>query len=140
LQRHPELQVEIITTMRLADIIDLRLDLAIAVGALPDSSFAARALGYGQFVTVAAPAYLESAGLPRSPQELLQHRCVGYTRPDGRESPWEFSDHAIDVQAALRSDDMHHLAAMSVAGAGIAHLPLFVVARDLEAGRLLRLL
>ncbi len=69
---------------------------------------------------------------------------MAYTRPDGREDPWNFKASEgplqIEPRAAVRSDDMHHLAAMAVAGLGIAHLPMFVVGEHLANGRLERLL
>lgn len=149
LAEHPRLRVEIVSTMRLADLQDRRLDVAIAVGALPDSSFTARPLGYGQFVTCAAPRYLERAGVPQSPDELAHHRLLTWLRPDGREAPWIFCadaqdgeahEEALVVEGHVRSDDMHHLGAMACAGLGLANLPLFVVAHELEAGRLRRVL
>ncbi|MFS2162894.1 LysR family transcriptional regulator [Variovorax sp. Varisp62] len=131
LARHPKLRIEIVSTMRLSDVFDLGLDVAIAVGALPDSSLVARPLGYGQFVTVAAPGcFAKPATRP--------------SRPDGREDPWNFTTPEgplqIAARADVRSDDMHHLAAMAVAGLGVAHLPMFVVGEHLANGRLERLL
>ncbi|MDP9604974.1 UNVERIFIED_ORG: DNA-binding transcriptional LysR family regulator [Variovorax paradoxus] len=144
LARHPKLRIEIVSTMLLSDIFDLGLDVAIAVGALPDSSLVARPLGYGQFVTVAAPACFGGRPPPSRPEELLAHQCLAYTRPDGREESWNFKTPEgplqIETRADVRSDDMHHLAAMAVAGLGIAHLPMFVVNEHIASGRLERLL
>ncbi|SEF30332.1 LysR family transcriptional regulator [Variovorax sp. NFACC27] len=144
LARHPKLRIEIVSTMLLSDIFDLGLDVAIAVGALPDSSLVARPLGYGQFVTVAAPACFGGRSRPSRPEELLAHQCLAYTRPDGREESWNFKTPEgplqIETRADVRSDDMHHLAAMTVTGLGIAHLPMFVVNEHIASGRLDRLL
>ena len=142
--RHPKLRIEIVSTMLLSDIFDLGLDVAIAVGALPDSSLVARPLGYGQFVTVAAAACFGGRPRPSRPEELLAHQCLAYARPDGREESWNFKTPEgplqIETRADVRSDDMHHLAAMAVAGLGIAHLPMFVVNEHIASGRLDRLL
>ncbi len=142
---HPKLRVDLVSTMHASDIVDLGLDLAIVVGPLPDSSFVARPLGHGQFVTVASPAYLAKAGTPRSPDELASgHRALTFVRPDGRDAPFSFgpgeNPRAITVEGQIRSDDMHHLAAMATLGLGVAQLPLFVVAREIEAGTLVRIL
>jgi DNA-binding transcriptional LysR family regulator len=130
--------------MQLSDVFDRDLDVAIAAGALPDSSLVARPLGHGQFVTVAAPACFGEMPRPSRPDELHCHRCVTYTRPDGREEPWNFETQEAPVQiephASLRSDDMHHIIAMAIAGLGIAQLPMFVIASHLADGRLERLL
>lgn len=143
-RKHPRLRVEIVTTQKLSQFIEAGLDLAIAVGDLPDSSFVARPLGYGQMVTVAAPAYLDEQGTPADPAALAGHRCLAFTRPDGREAPWSFvtadGTLAFEPNAAFRADEMHHLLVMAVAGLGLAQLPLFVVAPALASGELVRLL
>jgi len=142
-EQHPRLRVEIVSTMRLSDLVDRGLDLMIAVGALPDSSFAARPLGTGRFVTVASPRYLARRGEPSAVDDLLRHEALTFARADGREDPWFFSDggpRALTPASVATSDDMHHLAAMAVAGAGIAQLPQFVVEEHLVARRLQRLL
>lgn len=134
---HPRLCLELVSTMRPADLVDRRLDFLIVVGPLPDSSFVARPLGYGQFVTVAAP----STRAPKRLADLVNHPWLVYTRPDGRDAPFVFDSGPVEPgEVAARSDDMHHLAALAIAGAGIAQLPLFTVARELEAGTLIRLL
>jgi DNA-binding transcriptional LysR family regulator len=141
---HPDIRVELVSTMRLTDVVDLGLDLAIIVGELPDSSLLARPLGYGEFVVVASPAYLAHAGTPHAPEDLAEHRCLAYARPDGRDAPWMFRDgdstRFVGVTGKLRSDDMHHLAAMATVGLGVAQLPLFAVARAIDDGSLRRIL
>lgn len=138
--RHPDLELEIVSTMRLADLVDRGLDLVITVGDVPDSSFLTRPLGRGQFVVVAAPAYLKAHSPPRTPRDLAKHTCLGYVAPDQRLTPFFFSTGPVTVDAPIRSDEMHHLAAFAEAGLGIAQLPLFVVNDALAAGRLVRLL
>ena len=137
---HPELAFELVSTMRAQDLVDRGLDLVIVVGELPTSSFVARALGWGQFVTVASPGYATAHGAPRQPSDLARHTCLGWMAPDGRIAPWHYDSGPVAVDAPLRSDEMHHLAAMAVAGLGVAQLPLFVVADAIEAGRLVRLM
>jgi DNA-binding transcriptional LysR family regulator len=143
LARHPKLRVEMVTTMRLSDVVDRGLDLAIVVGPLPDSNLAARPLGYGQFVTVAAPALL-GAGAPDGPGDLDRFPLLGWLRPDGRTEAWRFrqanKETLREPRPVVASDDMHHLAALAEAGLGVAHLPMFAVAAGLHAGLLVRLL
>lgn len=145
LVRHPKLRVELKTLLRLNDFMESGLDCAIAVGDLPDSSLAARPLGHGIFVTVASPAYLQAEGTPATIDDLSRHRRIGFTRPDGREAPWMFSDGSggvreWDPQGQVRTDEMHHLGACAAAGLGIAQVPFFVIAAELASGRLVRLL
>jgi len=141
---HPDLRVDLVTTMRPSDVVERGLDIAIIVGPLPDTTLAARPMGYGQFVTVAAKAYLDSRGVPSTPADLSSHRCLGWLRPDGRVQSWLFrsgaEEYEIDPQVAGASEDMHHLAAMAEAGAGVCHVPMFAVANRLKTGSFVRLL
>jgi DNA-binding transcriptional LysR family regulator len=142
--KHPNLRVEIVSTMHASELVERALDLVIAVGPIVDSSFVAQPLGVGQFVTVAAPGYLSRAGTPATPAEVARHACLVYTASDGRPVPWAFAFEdevrSVAVDAAVRSDEMHHLAALAAAGLGIAQLPLMAIADDVAAGRLMRLL
>lgn len=140
LAEHPGLRVEVVSTMRAADIVERRLDLAIVVGPLPDSSFVARPMGYGQFGTFASPAYVARHDAPTNPEDLMSHACLGYSQPDGRDAPFVFRTGELRPPCIARSDDMQHLAAMAVEGLGVAQLPVFAVARELEASRLVRIL
>lgn len=144
LERHPRLRVDVVTTMRPADIVERGLDFMIVVGPLADSSLVARPLGYGQFVTVASPAYLAKAARLAECADLAMHRCLAFLRADGRQDDWNFlrdgEPQAMEVNASARSDDMHHLASMAVAGAGVAQLPMFLVAQALARGELARVL
>ena len=88
--------------------------------------------------------YLARRGTPKSPADLVTHACLAYTRPDGRDAPFLFGAEEplelVRVAGPIRSDDMHHLAAMAVAGIGVAQLPHFAVARELETKTLIRIL
>lgn len=138
---HPDLAIEIVSTMVVSDLVDRGLDLVIAVGELPPSSFLTRPLGWGQFVVVASAAYLKAHREPKVASDLDGHACIGYVAPDGRVVPWMFAGNTmLPIEPSIRSDDMHHIAAMAAAGLGIAQLPLFVVTQDIEVGRLRRLL
>lgn len=144
LEAHPGLRIEIVSTMRVADIVDRGLDLAIAVGELPDSSFLSRPLGAGHFVTVASPRYLKRAGTPKTPDDLATHQCLTYVMLDGREAPWMFrgedGTRLVPVEGHLRSDDLHHLAASVRAGLGVTQLPALMIDHALQSNELVRVL
>lgn len=142
LTQYPSLRIEIVSTLRQADLVDRGLDVMIVVGELTDSSFSARPLGHGRFVMVASPNYLQRAGTPKTLAELTDHTCLAYSRPDGRAAPFLVGDKGtpLAVQGVLSSDDMHHLAALAIAGLGIAQLPEFVVGAAIREKRLVRVL
>jgi DNA-binding transcriptional LysR family regulator len=140
---HPGLKVELVVGDRLGDMIEERLDLAMRVGELTDTSLVARRSGTAVRVAVAAPSYIKRHGEPSSPAELANHTCIVHSvGPDS--DVWTFvtPEGAKDfrVSGGFLANDVRavHLAARS--GYGIAHLVLVEVADDLRNGTLLRVL
>lgn len=144
-EQHPQLQVEGHFTDRVVDFADDGVDLAIRSGALPDSdTLIARPLGTQSMAVCASPAYLRARGTPRSTDELAAHRCIVYLR-GGRANPWTLAgpDGRV-VQPALSYrlgfDDIDSLLAAAQRGAGLVHLPEWLVCDALRTGALVRVL
>ena len=143
LERHPEVSVDMTLNDRKVDLIDEGFYLAIRVGALAESGLIARRLATDHIVICAAPAYLKRHGTPRTPQDLARHACLSYTYATTGDE-WRFTGPAGEVSVRIRgplranNGDTLRLAALS--GAGIIRQPTFLVQRDLDAGRLVRLL
>ena len=60
LERYPAIQLELMPTDRVVDMVEESVDVAIRIGKLPDSSFMARKIGDDVRLVCAAPAYLAS--------------------------------------------------------------------------------
>jgi DNA-binding transcriptional LysR family regulator len=73
LRDHPRLTLRLLLDDALVDLIEERVDIALRVGVLPDSSLVARKLGSMKRQLCASPAYLAERGWPARPQDLLQH-------------------------------------------------------------------
>ncbi len=69
LQAHPGLTIQIIADDEKRDLIAERIDVALRVGSLPDSTLVARKLGQTRMLLCAAPAYLARKGTPRTPPD-----------------------------------------------------------------------
>ncbi|AOY02044.1 transcriptional regulator [Jeongeupia sp. USM3] len=144
LERYPKMEIDIVTASEQVDLVDARLDLAIRMGWLKDSSLRAVPLGdFGQWV-VAAPDYLRRHGTPQTPADLAAHRWVALTL---LRSPlqWTFAapaggDEAVRVKAALKVNSTAGLQGLVSAGAGLSTLPDFMVAEQVRIGQLTRVL
>ena len=66
----------------LVDVIAERVDIAVRVANLPDSSLVARKLGTLRAQLCASPAYLAARGWPQQPADLARHDWLG-GRPQG---------------------------------------------------------
>lgn len=138
---HPQLQIDLSFSDRLVDVIDEGFDLAVRIGALADSaSFVARRLGTQGAGICASPAYLARHGTPRTAEDFEGHAAVTYAR-NGHELPWtvraaDGSLRDVRLGARLRMDDLEAMADAACAGAGLALLPCWLMARHIDAGRL----
>jgi len=143
--RHPELDVHISFTDRLADLVEEGLDLAVRIGPLADSTtLAARRLGTITMAIGAAPAYIERYGRPETIDELEQHAGIAYERAgtDGlTRTGWLVRDGGGEVRevtprSRLRFDDVEAIADAAAQGLGIAYLPCWILNPYLESGAL----
>lgn len=144
---HPQVHVELSISNRNVDLVAEGYDLAIRMGALPDSGLAARKLEDAALCLVAAPAYLQAAGTPQTVAELAQHHCLPFVMPStGRIAAWGFRDATgqdLDWHAPPRlhvADDVLGVVSLAEAGLGICQTYDFVAAPALAAGRLVELL
>ncbi len=81
--RHPEVRVELVLSNESLDIISKEIDMALRIGALPDSNLAARRLAVFRTQVYAAPAYLEKHGEPLHPDDLRHHRALAMHKSRG---------------------------------------------------------
>ncbi len=143
LARHPDVAVDLSLTDDMVDLLAERADVAIRVGALPDSSLIARKLGQSRRVVCAAPAYLDRHGTPQVPAELAQHNCLTFNFRRSRAGwPFVVDGNAVEqpVSGSLQLNNGETMRQMALAGVGIARMGLFHVAADLAAGSLVALL
>lgn len=136
---HPEVRVELTTDDRFVDIVGAGFDLVIRIAQLKNASFVARRLAVDRLVVVGAPSYLERAGRPETPEDLVLHNCLHYALvPLAGE--WRFRGEDGKPVAAVAgnfsSTDGTALKEAAVAGLGLAVVPSFMAAPDLAAGRL----
>jgi DNA-binding transcriptional LysR family regulator len=91
LTQHARVKAELLLLDRIVDLIDEGLDLAVRIGELADSSLVAINCGQTRRVVCASPQYLRQAGIPETPADLRQHRCIGFTGLS-RGGEWEFRE------------------------------------------------
>jgi DNA-binding transcriptional LysR family regulator len=138
-RRHLELTVDLRLTDRPVDLIEEGFDAAVRVGTSAPGSLIARRVGETAMLTLAAPAYLARNGTPRTPADLAAHDCVVWIGV-GRNAGWRFRAggklREIAVAGRVRADSPAAVLAATIAGAGIARLPAYMVHAALAEGRL----
>jgi DNA-binding transcriptional LysR family regulator len=142
-REHPQIQVDLVLTARIVDMIREGFDLALRASRLKDSSLIARKVGSFADGLYAAPAYLKRQGTPTTLAELAGHECILFRARAGR-STWTLrgpkGEEHVDVAGSINVDDMSFIVHAAEAGAGIAYLPHVLAARSVAAKRLVRIL
>ena len=143
MDRYPGIMVDISLTDTVIDLVEDRADVAIRVGPLPDSPLIARRLGDSRRAVVASPAYLARFGTPTTPDDLRDHRCIGFNFR--RMHPgWLFKvdgeDTQLMIKPSVETNNGDTATQLAVAGAGIARVGLFNVSEEIDAGRLVEIL
>ncbi|QDH71211.1 LysR family transcriptional regulator [Marilutibacter alkalisoli] len=141
--RYPRIRLDVVFDDGFADLIALRVDVAVRIGRLADSRLVARGLGPVHRVLCASPAYLEQApGLVR-PEDLARHRCLAFT-PLQSGALWTLERgrqrRSVRVQPVLATNNADALQAAVLDGAGIALLADFVIGENIASGRLVEVL
>ena len=138
LKRYSQVRVEADFSNRIVDVIHEGIDVAIRVGALPDSEFSVRPLGEIRYGLYASPAYIHAQGEPNSVTALSKHQLIMFS-PRGR-PVWPLINgqrrEAITGEALCIINN--NLAARDLAsdGLGIALLPHFQAQPLVSQGRL----
>lgn len=139
MSRYPELKVDLVLNDRVVDLIEEGFDVAVRIANLPDSSLVARRLASFRRVVCASPDYLRRHGTPVHPRDLRDHNCLNYTyllTTGG----WRFRGPSgpltVSVSGTLEANNGDALCAAALSGIGVCMLPIFIVDKDLLAGRL----
>src|SRR5262249_29097109 len=87
---HPELNVDLVLTDAIVDLVAERIDVAIRLGALRDSALIAVPLLKMRYRVVASPGWVEALVEPlREPRDLERCDCVTFSMPGFRDR-WFF--------------------------------------------------
>lgn len=137
--RYSGLRIDLQLTDRMVNMVEEGIDISLRIADLTDSSLVARRLAPVRIVVCAAPVYLQQHGELQHPGQLTGHRCIVDTN-FGDPRRWIFSDQGetlqVKVDGPIRVNSARAVRELAVAGKGIIVSPLFIVAEDIQAGRL----
>ncbi len=143
LERYPLLQLELMPTDRVVDMIEEGVDIAIRIGRLADTSFMARKIGEDVRLVCASPAYLAKRRAPQRPEELTRHNCiVSRDRTYLNRWPFRIDGEVREIEVGGRVAVTEGEAQMRLAqqGLGIVRLTRLTVAAAIKSGELVSLL
>ena len=143
LKKYTEVTVNLELSHRIPDLVEENIDLAFHVGELNDSMYVSRRIASARRVICASPEYIKKIGMPKKPEDLLNHNCLIYM-PRNDMGKWEFLDKGkrkkIKVTGDIQCNSGDALRVASIQSRGITQLPTYMVGLDIQAGRLQALL
>ncbi len=144
--QYPDINVEVTVDDGLTDIVDGRFDAGVRLGEqVAKDMIAVRIAPDMRMAVVGSAEYLQRFGVPETPEQLDQHRCINMRLPTrGGLYAWEFERDGrelrvrVDGQLILNSLPQRIDAAEN--GLGLAYVPEDAVQDALAEGRLVRVL
>ena len=143
LKAYPEVEVRLLLDDRVVDLIDERVDLAVRISELPDSSMVAVRVGTIRNVVCASPAYLAERGTPRAPSELAGHDCVTRTTLALSDAwPFRFGKtiKVIPIRRRFAVTKAEAAIEAAIAGAGLTRVLCYQVAKAEREGQIVTVL
>jgi DNA-binding transcriptional LysR family regulator len=142
--RYPDINLEHRLDDQLVDLIEEGIDLSIRIGALQDSSYKSRRIGLARRVTVASPDLIKIHGLPKHPNELVNFPCIIFS---GLKNPysWNYEDKqkraiVVSVNGSYKTNVSEAIREALIAGIGVFPAPFWLVAPELQSGKLKQIL
>lgn len=141
--QNPHIKIELDFSSNQVDLIADHFDFAIRMGELQDSSLIARPLVTYESYLCASPKYLQKYGEPEHPRDLNKHKLLTGSPKKWRiykqkSNPQEPTD--ISVEGVLNCPNGHVVRKAALENLGVAHLPAYYVAEDVQQGKLQRVL
>ncbi len=137
----PDINVRMMLSDRNVHLIDDHIDMAVRIGALPDSSMIATRVGSVRRVVCGSPRYLAEHGTPRRPADLVDHACVSFdVLASGAAwiftSPGRRREQSISIRPRLTVNTAEAAVDAAIAGVGMTRVLSYQAARAVADGQL----
>lgn len=140
---YPKINLEILITDSVVDMLEERIDIAIRFGKLNDSDFTGVKLFDLEYVLVASPEYLKHKGTPHRLENLVRYDCLSFLLNQFH-SVWKFERdgkiQSIKINPKIRVTGALSLIEYTKGANGLALLPKALIRKELENGDLIQIL
>ncbi len=143
LSAYPEVSVALELFDRVVHLLEEGVDVALRIGALPDSTLSAVRVGTVRHVTIASPEYLSASDRLAEPADLAGHRIVSPIHLHGSRK-WQYHCEGkvieVPIEPRLKINSVEGSIEAAVAGWGLTRALSYQVADALADGRLVEVL
>ena len=145
MKENPRLDIDLALTNSPSALLEAGLDVVLRIGAVADSGFVGKLLGWTALIACASPSYLDEHGRPSHPEELCTHRAVIPGRRDEETfTRWTFrrgsERQTVAVPIAIVFRDGIGLVDAAIWGAGVVQIYDIAAGPFLDSGDLERIL
>ena len=146
MQDYPDIHIEMSVDYALTDIVADKFDAGVRLGESLEKDMIAVSISPPlRMAVVGSPAYFEKYGIPESPRDLSEHRCINLRLPTyGRLLVWDFEKDGrevnVRVEGQLTVNKSFFIRDAALKGVGLAYLPQDMVKDAVADGRLVRVL
>ena len=135
-----EIQVRMTLTDRNLSLVEDQIDMAVRIGELPDNRQIATRVGAVRRVVCGSPAYFAAHGVPQTPEDLVRHLCVTFSRIHTGIS-WLFAwrggaRRVISPSCRLYVNSGEAAVAAAIAGVGVTNVLSYQAAQAVKEGKL----
>jgi len=135
LSLNPGLQVDLVLSDGMRDMVEDRIDLAIRVGPVTELDAVVRRVAITPLVCVGSRRYFDRCGIPKTPAELGEHNCLLYGGLT-EAANWPFvgteGRFSVPVRGNLSSNSVETIRAAVLAGVGIGLFAKVSLADELD--------
>jgi DNA-binding transcriptional LysR family regulator len=141
LAANPEIDVRLLLSDRNAQLLDDHIDLAVRIGALPDSSLVAVRIGSVRRVVCGSPGYFSAHGVPETPGDLTKMSCVTFDA-FGSAASWVFAgkpgerDRIVPIRSRLSVNTAEAALDAAISGVGLTRVLSYQAAPGVRDGTL----
>jgi LysR family transcriptional activator of dmlA len=147
-RKHPQVEVQLQLSVNPPPLTDDTFDVCIRFGAPPDSRVIARHIAPNRRLLCASPAYLARHGVPKVPNDLTRHNCIGIRQGEEAYGVWRLSHgrgksvstEAVKTRGNLTTNDGEIAVNWALDGHGILMRAEWDIERYLRNGRLVQVL
>ena len=140
---YPDVKVNMTMSDRMVDLVEEGIDLAITTMPVPNSNLVMRRVGSFRLLVCGSPDYFARHGVPREPDDLVNHNCMKYTFSSWG-SEWRFKSpegqRAILVSGNMEANSVNALKLAAALGQGLILAPDFLVMGEIKSGKLIPVL
>jgi len=140
-KRYTKVEVDLVITNRVVDLVGEGIDVAFRAGELADSSLIARKFVSADMRFWAAPGYVKKFGAPTHPREIAKHETIRFSEFQNRLELSNGKETQIaEIRGRVSSDDLDTIKLLTMSGDGIGLFPTFICDDEVRKGKLVPIL